>query len=293
MINIQQLSQEVSIGVDTLRIWERRFGFPTPERNSRGHRCYPDQQIAELRVVKSLQLLGFRPSKIFKIPADERIKLLHLLREEQDSGGAGNEIARHLTTRLGPEEIDRELRQQLEQLGVKGFITQIALPLIQALDHGWTDNSISIAREHLVSDRLENLLQEQLQIAEPDDVRQKILFLTLSGERHKLGLLMSAVLFHQEGVNCIVLNEEIPLSEVPLLAEELGAAAVAVSFSAHYPSRQAKYDLASLRNKLSPQIKLIAGGYAVRKEFKMANLFICSELEKIPNLSKKIFSAHS
>ena len=293
MINIKQLSQEVSIGVDTLRIWERRFGFPTPERNSRGHRCYPDQQVEELRVVKSLQLLGFRPSKIFKIPADERIELLHLLQQEQDSGGAGNEIAHHLTTKLAPEEIDRELRQQLEQLGAERFITQIVLPLIQALDRGWTDNSISIAREHLVSDRLENLLQEQLQLAESDEVRQKMLFLTLSGERHKLGLLMSAVLFHQEGANCIVLKEEIPLSEIPPLAEELGVAAVAVSFSAHYSSRQAKYDLASLRNKLSPQIKLIAGGYAVRKEFKMANLFICSELEKIPELSKKIFSTHA
>ncbi len=28
MLTIQQLSHEVNIGVDTLRVWERRYGFP-------------------------------------------------------------------------------------------------------------------------------------------------------------------------------------------------------------------------------------------------------------------------
>lgn len=30
MLNINQLSQEVGIGVDTLRVWERRYNFPDP-----------------------------------------------------------------------------------------------------------------------------------------------------------------------------------------------------------------------------------------------------------------------
>ncbi|MEE4253597.1 MAG: MerR family transcriptional regulator [Desulfuromusa sp.] len=290
MINIKQLSQEVSIGVDTLRIWERRYGFPRPERDSRGHRCYPEEQVEELRVIKGLQLLGFRPSKIFKISAEERIELL---RQKQSSGVIANETLRQLALEFGPKEIDHELHQQLQSLGLEGFIQQTAVPLIQVLDHAWANGSISIAREHLVSDQLEALLKEQLRAGEPDTDCQQMLFLTLSGERHKLGLLLSAVLFQRQGIGCTFLNEEIPLSEVPQLAEDLGVAAVALSFSAHYSSRQAKKDLASLRNTLSPQIKLIAGGYAVRQGVQMANLFICSGLEKIPDLSKKIFSANS
>lgn len=290
MINIQQLSQEVSIGVDTLRIWERRYGFPRPERDNRGHRCYPEEQVEELRAIRGLQLLGFRPSKIFKISAEERIKLL---RQKQGSGVIANEALQQLALELGPKEIDHELHQQLQSLGLEGFIQQIAVPLIQVLDYAWVNGSISIAREHLVSDQLEALLKEQLKAGEPDTDCQQMLFLTLSGERHKLGLLLSAVLFQRQGISCTFLNEEIPLSEVPPLAEDLGIAVVAVSFSAHYSSRQAKNDLASLRNALSPQIKLIAGGYAVRQGVQMANLFICSELEKIPVLSKKIFSANS
>ncbi|MCW8859555.1 MAG: MerR family transcriptional regulator [Deltaproteobacteria bacterium] len=286
MINIQQLSLEVSIGVDTLRIWERRYGFPNPERDSRGHRCYPDEQVEELRVIKKLQLLGLQPNKIFALSALER---KDLLQQEQADEGSDNVFVQQLAAELNPTEIDHALRRLLQQLGLEEFIHQAAVPLIHVLDHGWANNSISIAREHLVSDRLESLLKEQLKIGELETALHRLLFLTLSGERHKLGLLLSALLFQQQGLGSIFLNEELPLSEVPPLAEALGVSAVAVSFSAHYPTRQAKKDLASLRNSMTPEIKLIAGGYAVRKEFIMPNLFICSELEKIPSLCKKLF----
>ena len=240
MINIQKLSQEVGIGVDTLRVWERRYGFPKPGRDSRGHRCYPVDQVEELRVIKSLQLLGMRPSKIHKMSPGDRIKLRQSLQQKEMPGDSSDEIAQDLTIKLGPKEIDRELEQQLQYLGMEKFIHEIAVPLIQALDRGWTDNIISIAREHLVSDRLEAMLREQLKIGEPNNPGRQMLFLTLSGERHKLGLLMSALLFKQQGISCTILNEEIPLSEVPSLVEELGIDAVAISFSAHYSTSEAK-----------------------------------------------------
>jgi MerR family transcriptional regulator, light-induced transcriptional regulator len=37
------------VGASTLRAWERRFGFPLPQRSPGGHRCYPHGEIAALR----------------------------------------------------------------------------------------------------------------------------------------------------------------------------------------------------------------------------------------------------
>jgi len=286
MINITQLSYEVGISVDTLRIWERRYGFPNPERDRRGHRRYPDEQVEELRVVKQLQVIGYRPSNIFALSSSERRKLLSL---KQGGSGVDNETLWHLASGLTPKEIDSELRRQLQQLGLQEFIYQIAVPLLEVLGRGWENKSISIAREHLVSDRLEALLKEQLKIVETGPSPSTILFLTLSGEQHRLGQLMAALLFQQQGIGCIFLNEAMPLSEIPGLAVELGVAAVAVSFSVHFLIRRAKVDLASLRNALPSHIKLIAGGGAIRKKFKMDNLFICLDLEKIPDLSARLF----
>ncbi len=63
MLTIQQLSQEVNIGVDTLRVWERRYGFPQPNRDSRGHRKYPLAQVDVLRAVRHLQNLATGPAR--------------------------------------------------------------------------------------------------------------------------------------------------------------------------------------------------------------------------------------
>ncbi len=286
-MTIQQLSKEIGIGIDTLRIWERRYGFPVPGRDTRGHRSYSRQQVEELRIVKKLQSHGQRPGKIFALSLAERQKLLT---ELSGQNLPPNEALQVLATKLSPNQIDWELRGQLQRLGLTAFIQQVAVPLIQLLDRGWTDGSISIAREHLISDRLEQLLREQLSGQRQTESNNQILFLTLSGERHKLGLLMAAALFHAHGVGCLLLNEELPLSEIPRLAVELQVAAVALSFSVHYSPRQAKDDLASLRRQLDPQVKLIAGGQALQAGVRIPNLFICTDLERIEDICRKHFA---
>jgi DNA-binding transcriptional MerR regulator len=39
----------LDVGPSTLRAWERRFGFPQPQRSPGGHRCYPHGEIVALR----------------------------------------------------------------------------------------------------------------------------------------------------------------------------------------------------------------------------------------------------
>ncbi len=288
-MTLQQLSKEIGIGIDTLRIWERRYGFPIPTRNARGHRSYSGDQVDELRIVKKLQSLGYRPGKIFVLSSAERRELLMAAAEQELPP---NRALQSLTKELSPSQIDGELRDQRQKLGLSSFIHQYALPLLKTLDQGWTEGSISIAREHLISDRLEQLLREQLANQLPAKNQKQLLFLTLSGERHKLGLLLAAALFHAEGINCILLNQELPLSEVPPLASALEVDGVAISFSLHYSTRQAKNDLASLRNQLDPQFKLIAGGQALQGGIQMQNLSICTTLTQIPGLCHKLFVEH-
>lgn len=285
-MTIQQLSHEIGISIDTLRIWERRYGFPIPGRDARGHRSYSAEQVEELRIVKTLQNFGQRPGKIFSLSATQRRELLGELSTQ--SLPEDTELHR-LVYEMPPDQIGLEMRSQRERLGLVDFIHQYAVSLIQVLDHGWSSGQVSIAREHLISDHLENLLRPEL-TGNASGAQQPILFLTLSGERHKLGLLLAAVLFEQAGVPAIWLSEELPLSEIPVLAADLGASGVALSFSGHYSTRQAKQDLSSLRRDLDPAIKIIAGGHAVHQIYGMRDLLICSDLQQVPQIVKRHFS---
>jgi DNA-binding transcriptional MerR regulator len=284
-MTIQQLSHEIGISIDTLRIWERRYGFPVPGRDARGHRSYSVEQVEELRIVKSLQNFGQRPGKIFSLLPAQRRELLDKLSSQ--SLPKDTELHR-LAYELGPDRIALELDKQRQRMKLVDFIHQYAVPLLQFLDHGWTSGQISIAREHLISDQLKNLLRSEL-TGHTVSKGSSILFLTLSGERHKLGLLLAAVLFEHAGVPAIWLSEELPLSEVPALAADLGVKGLALSFSGHYSLRQAKQDLSSLRKDLDPAIKIIAGGHAVQQIYGLPNLLICTDLRQIPQITKRHF----
>ncbi|MEJ2471173.1 MAG: MerR family transcriptional regulator [Desulfuromonadales bacterium] len=284
-MNIQQLSHETGIGVDTLRIWERRYGEPTPGRDARGHRSYTTAQVDALRIVKKLQNFGQRPSKIFALCSQLRVALLQ--RSAADKLPDDHRLKR-LIIEMTPQQMATELAEQYDRLGLNTFIHQYVTPLLQQLDHGWTTGQLSIAREHLISDQLENLLKGELAGMTRAGAPQ-IVFLTLSGERHKIGLLLAAILFQQAGLPVIWLSEELPLSEIPELARTLGVSGVAMSFSSYYASRQAKQDLRSLRRQLDSDIKIIAGGCAVQQMASLPNLLICTDLEQIPQLARRHF----
>ena len=288
-MTIQQLSQEIGIGIDTLRIWERRYGFPEPARDARGHRTYTSAQVEELRVVKKLQSFGQRPGKIFALSSLQRRELLDSLTKSQLPD---NKRMQRLVNEMKPAEIAAELAEQHARLGLDAFIKQYVIPLLQCLDHGWTTGQLSIAREHLVSDQLASFLRRELASSGMSN-RPQILFLTLSGERHKIGLLLAALLFKQAGVHVQWVEEELPLSEVPDLAAALGVSAVALSFSSHYASRQAKQDLRELYKNLDQGIKIIAGGCAVQQMSTLPDFLICTDLEQIPELAKRYFSQAS
>ena len=47
MLKIGELAEQVGVRPATLREWERRHGFPTPERLLSGHRRYPGALVAD------------------------------------------------------------------------------------------------------------------------------------------------------------------------------------------------------------------------------------------------------
>lgn len=285
MLSIQQLSQELGIGVDTLRAWERRFGFPTPERDARGHRLYAPAQVDDLRIIRKLQNLGHRPKQLFALSGSERLALLGRQVGRQQQGGDHQHL-HHLVKVAAAAQVEQELRTQLQQRGIEAFVLELAVPLIDMMDRGWLTGKLSIAREHLLSDCLTAILKEQLV---PREEAPKIVFLTLSGERHKLGLLLSAVLFHQQGFNCHLVLEELPLAEIKTMVDFFAASAVALSFSVQNAPLQAKKDLAWLRKTLPIHIKIIAGGFALRDGLHLPGISVCTDLRQISALCAREF----
>jgi MerR family transcriptional regulator, light-induced transcriptional regulator len=57
-LTIGQLAERTGVAAGTLRMWERRHGFPAPERLPSGHRRYPDSSIEAVRRVANERAAG-------------------------------------------------------------------------------------------------------------------------------------------------------------------------------------------------------------------------------------------
>jgi methylmalonyl-CoA mutase cobalamin-binding subunit len=77
MMSIAAVERDTGLSKDTLRVWERRYGFPLPERDAQGERCYPLPQVEKLRLMKRLLDVGHRPSRLVALPPQD----LHALAE--------------------------------------------------------------------------------------------------------------------------------------------------------------------------------------------------------------------
>ena len=64
LLSISQVERDTGLSKDTLRMWERRYGFPQPSRDPFGERLYDAPQIDKLRVIKRLMDAGQRPGRL-------------------------------------------------------------------------------------------------------------------------------------------------------------------------------------------------------------------------------------
>ncbi|MCA1796745.1 MAG: MerR family transcriptional regulator, partial [Geobacteraceae bacterium] len=277
-MNIKQLSQEVGIGEDTLRVWERRYDFPRPGRDRRGRRQYPQEQVKQLRVVRQLQLDGHRPGAIFKLGPKQRMELLHQETNHQHL----KQISLEWMLNAGPDAILLWLGQQFKTLGLEKFIRTCCIPLIYFIDLSWKTRAIGVAREHLISDQLCVALHQYLdrcnRINREKPAKRHCLCLTLNHERHKLGLLMAACIIADSGLPCTWIQEDLPLSEIKAALEVTSTNAVVLSFSIHYSTRAAMEQLATLRQMLPASIPIIAGGGALEGEKNIPGVHISTDL---------------
>ena len=68
---ISDVERDTGLAKETLRVWERRYDFPRPERDTFGERVYPSDQVIKLRLIKRLIDLGYRPGKVIGCTAEE------------------------------------------------------------------------------------------------------------------------------------------------------------------------------------------------------------------------------
>lgn len=273
-LSISAVEREVGLSKDVLRVWERRYGFPSPGRDLNGERVYPPEQVRRLRLVKRLMDQGMRPGRLLGGTLEDLESLAaaagapgvasHAEGVPREAGmGAGDELLEGLRSH-DAAGLYRALQQRLAQLGLAAFVQDTLAPLAMHVGDEWARGDMEVFEEHLFTETATRLLRQAI-LAVPSGRGPVVLLTTVPEEAHGLGLLMGEAMLSLWGARCVNLGTQVPLMDIARAAQAYDADVVALSFSSAFALRRIPELLRQLRASLPPSVGLWAAGAAVRR----------------------------
>lgn len=282
--NIAAVERDTGLSKDVLRMWERRYGFPAPERDGNGERSYPPEQVERLRLIKRLMDQGHRPGKLIATNPEELGKLAPRRSAAPVMGGNAiddSDLAEliALIKRHDAAAYQQAMQQRLARQGMQRFVQDTVAPLTHRVGEAWEDGSFEVFEEHLFTELTKRLLRQAIATLPGSSHGPRVLLTSVPDEPHVIGLLMVEALFTLEGAECIPLGTQMPLLEIGRAASAHRADIVALSFSVAFPQRQIPALLQQLRMVLAPEIGLWAGGGGVARLAKIDGVLLLTALD--------------
>lgn len=273
---IAAVERETGLAKDTLRVWEKRYGFPQPLRDLNGDRLYPVEQVQRLQLIRRLLDAGLRPGKVVGLGSNELQGLLEQQGptqriepsvKEHDASQKPVDLDSLIATIAAhdPQALRHALHSALMRMGLAPFVTELAAPLTNAVGDAWARGRFEIFEEHLFTEVITGVLRQAIGSLPPSAAsntlpRPKVLLTTVPQELHGLGLLMVEALLSLDGCNCVSLGTQTPLGDIVQAAQAHQADVVALSFSSVQAGPLVLASLRELRVQLPQSVDLWVGG---------------------------------
>jgi methanogenic corrinoid protein MtbC1 len=266
LLSIGAVAEATALSVDTIRVWERRYGRPEPIRLPSGHRRYTPEDVRWLRRVAEALARGHRPAAV--VPLSEK-RLSELVEKDAAAGAglAGDTVVGRLL-RLARDLDGDGLAGALESEAARSdpldLVAHRIAPFLEAIGRAWADGEIDIRHEHLASEVVMDVLRRLRSSLEEKPDGPLVVLATLAGERHGAALQMVALAATIAGCRVGLLGTDTPNDEIVLAVKEARARAVAVSVSLATGGVHTDRVLADLRRRLPGRIDLLVGGSGAR-----------------------------
>jgi len=301
LLSIGALSTATGVPVETIRTWERRYGFPVAERKPSGHRVYALSTVARLRRIAQAIARGHRAAEAVSASEAALESLLATLPPARDEpappttstlpaySGAQSEPASLLEAVrvFDAERLKRGFQSDWARLGPLEFLEQRAAPFLTAVGQAWEEGSLDVRHEHFGSSVLGDFLRA---VRLPLDDRASgpiVALATLPGELHGLGLQMAALVFAIAGWRTLVLGVDTPLAQIVALAREAPLGAVALS-CVQPRGRATATAIRELRQRLPQRIPLLIGGAGAPSAARQTGVEVVPDLTSLDRWLREV-----
>lgn len=254
-LSIGALAEATGMSVDALRVWERRYGWPKPERLPSGHRRYDGAIVPRLRRLVALMAQGHRPGSLLKLD-DDALASMERIDVPDASGLDALLVAAETFDEAG---ILSALEAESHSRSALSFVSEIVAPLMQTLGMRWADGTMGVHHGHFVSQLVGSFLMTNRPHASGVGA-PNLVAACLPGDLHDLGVRMLAFVASGEGARVHVLGADTPLESIAFVATQTCADTVAISVSAARGGVDADRRILELRSMLPAGTRLVVGG---------------------------------
>lgn len=275
-LSIAAVERETGLAKGSLRVWEKRYGFPQPLRDDAGDRLYPPEQVHRLKLIARLLDAGHRPGKVVALSsmalqalidqsAAQAVAAQAMLDAAQPVQTLGNPCLDSFMAHIGghePHALRYALNHALLSMGMTDFVIKLVAPLTSAVGQAWAQCRFEIFEEHLYTEVITGVLRHAIATLALPPVRRgpTVLLTTVPEEPHSLGLLMVEALLAMQGCTCISLGTQTPLADIVQASKAHRADVVALSFTNVQSGAQLIASLSELRRRLPARTLLWVGG---------------------------------
>ncbi len=238
LYNIGIVSRMTGIPVATLRVWERRYGFPSSVRTPGGHRLCSEKEVIRLRWVKARVDEGMQTGQAIRalqhMEHEGRFDESSLLRPPQPTQTMPDPSLTTFRTRLTDlllvndlERADQLLGEVLSLYPIEDLMLEVVGPTLNDIGVAWLEERISVATEHLATNLLrQHLLMWMMTGPLPFAGIPPTVLACAPGEWHEGSLLILAVLLRRRRWPIAYLGQNVPLDDLGNLAHQVNAPAI-------------------------------------------------------------------
>lgn len=286
-LGIAALSRATGLPIETLRTWERRYGFPVPKHREGTLRLYAFETLDHLRRIRAALEAGHRPSHVVPLPLADLNRLLEGVPQEppkaepapvpqppqprrqpqRERRALPAELIAWLqaTANLDSVTLDHLLRRSWNTRGSMAFLTELAGPYLEEIGESWARGELSVGHEHFASERLRSFLVGVWTEMGGDGRSGQVVCATLPGEQHVLGLHMAACALVLAGLRVLFLGTEVPLIDLARVVQQArpgqpSVRGLLISVSQAQEEVAVRHQLAQLRKMLPEEMAVLVGG---------------------------------
>ena len=206
-LNLSQLSELTGLTPELIRVWERRYGFPSPARTSGGHRRYRSEEVEALHRAALLVRSGYR--------ARDAVNHARQMsgNDVGPSPGALETSAEALADVLvagNPPHALAQLRGTEMALGFETALEDRVLPALRVVGEGWHAGRLSVAQEHTATGIVISWLGTVRSALPPIPGPLQVLVATPAGEGHAVAVWALELLLARRGVAALALGSDVP-----------------------------------------------------------------------------------